>query len=312
MGDGLDLLIYLDENLIRNLSSVFFNGYIDIRTHREVNDKSFSGKLHKENREQFYDEDRYSKDVRDGYKGKTSTEVGNHQSSIENDNSFETSEYIRKEYEIKQIYTSFRLHSQLISSLSQNGTLKEISESSIYNGDMLEGDYIKLFGTITTISIVSYLDILCNILQCYGTEDLNNLLKDKNLGKLNYCKILNMLNYLLVSLTKNDTQDLIIKCNDTSLIVTVNTKFFLNENASIFDKVHCPCKIVGKVIKTCTDGSTISLLRKTSQFEYYETLIKSIKPFLDLLADAGIILPTMPSLNIDDKYLLIVPLSIYI
>ena len=312
MSNRLDLLIYLDEALIRNLSSVFFNGYIDIRTHREVNDRSMSGKVHDENREQFFEEDRFSKDIREGYKGKTSSEVGTYQNSTENDKSFETSQFIRREDEVKQIYTSFGVSSKLMSGLYEKKMMREINESIVCNSQMTEGEYIELRGNITTTSIVYYLDVLINILNCYGTEYLNNLLSDKDLGKLNYTRILNMLSHLLELLTKNNTQDLIIKCNTATLIITVNTKFFLNENASIFDKVNCPCKIVGKVMKTCADGDQISLLRKTSQSEYYEKLMTSIKPFLDLLEEEGIILPTMPELRITEKYLAIVPIGIYI
>lgn len=312
MGDDLDLLIYLDESLIKNLSSVFFYGYIDTRTDKKVNDKCISGKLHGGNKEQFYEEDRYSKDIKEGYKGKNSSEVGTYQNSIENDNFFETSEVTRKEEETKRIFTVFALHSQLINGMYEKKMLREINENTLFNRPISEGEYIELRGDITTVSIISYLDILTDILKCYGTEDLDTLLTNKNLGKLNYTKILNMLNYLLELLTKNNTQDLIIKCNKSTIIATVNTKFFLNENASIFDKVNCPCKILGKVMRTCSDGERISLLRKTTQFEYYERLIKSIEPFMNLLKDEGIILPSMPELRINDKYLLVVPLSIYI
>lgn len=312
MGDALNLLIYLDESLIRNLSSVFFNGYIDIRTHREINDRSFSGKLHNENREQCYEEDRYSKDLREGYKSKNSTEVDNHQSSVENDTAFETSNYTRREDEIKQIYTSFGLHNQLMSGLYGKKQLREINENVICNSTVSEGEYIELSGNITTISIVTYLDILIDVLKCYETEELNKLLINKNLGKLNYTKILNMLTHLLDLLTRSNTQDLIIQCNTATLITTVNTTFFLNQNASIFDKVHCPCKVMGKVMKNCKSGEALSLLRKTSQFEYYENLIESIEPFLDLLEEEGILLPTIPQISFNEKYLLIVPISIYI
>ena len=312
MADRLDLLMYLDESLVRNLSSAFFDGYIDIRTHKEINDKSISGKIHFENKEQFYEEDRYFKDIREGYKGKNYGEVGTYQNNIENDKAFETSEFFRREDEIKQIYTSFGIHNQLINGLYKKKMLREINDKTICNSEMVEGEYIELRGDITTISIVYYLDILIDILTCYGTDDLNILLNNKELGKLNYTKILNLLTHLLELLTKNGTQDLIVKCNTATLIITVNTKFFLNENASIFDKVNCPCKIVGKVMKTCADKQKISLLRKTSQFEYYEKLMQSIKPFLDLLESNGIILPNMPNLTITEKYLLIIPLGIYI
>ncbi|NKF05448.1 hypothetical protein J1C67_15310 [Clostridium gasigenes] len=312
MGDDLELLIYLDENLIKNLSSVFFYGYIDIRTYRKINDNCIDGKLLEGNKEQFYDEDRYSKDIREGYKGKTCSEVGTYQNSIENNKSFETREVIRQEEETKRIFTVFALHRQLINAMYEKKILTKINELTICNREISQGEYIKIRGDITTVSLVSYLDILIDVLKCYGTEYLDTLLIDKNLGKLNYTKILNMLNHLLELLTKNNTQDLIIKCNKETLIVTVNTKFFLNENSSIFDKVNCPCEILGKIMRTCYDGKNLSLLRKTAQVEYYEKLIKSIKPFLDLLQDEGLILPTMPELIINDHYLLVVPLSIYI
>ena len=312
MGGRLDLLMYLDESLIRNLSSAFFNGYIDIRTHREINDRSVSGKVHDENKEQFYEEDRYSKDVREGFKGKNYGEVGTHQNSIGNDKYFETTRFTRREDEIKQIYTSFGICSKLMNGLYEKKMLREIDEKIICNSEMSDGEYVEVRGRITTISIVYYLDVLIYVINCYGPDELNELLTNKNLGTLNYTKILKLLNHLLELLTKNNTQDLIIKCNTATLIITVNTNFFLNENASIYDKVNCQCKVVGKVMKTCSSGEKISLLRKTSQFEYYEKLLKSIDPFLALLEEEGIILPDRPDLSIDEKYLLIIPLGIYI
>lgn len=39
----LDLLVYLDELLIKNLNSVALNGYIDIRTYRRIRDRTVGG-----------------------------------------------------------------------------------------------------------------------------------------------------------------------------------------------------------------------------------------------------------------------------
>ena len=39
----LDLLVYLDELLIKNLNSVALNGYIDIRTFRRIRDRTIGG-----------------------------------------------------------------------------------------------------------------------------------------------------------------------------------------------------------------------------------------------------------------------------
>ena len=309
MRDRLDLLIYLDEVLIMNLSSAFFSGYVDIRTHREINDKHIAGKIHEENKEQSYEEDRYSKDIREGYKGKISIEVGTYQNSIANDRFLETTNSTRVENEIKKIYTSFSLHNDLINGLYEKKMIREINNNI---NNISVGEYIELTGNITTISVVSYLDVLIDILTCYGTDELNKLLKNNGICKLDYTKILNMLTHLLDLLTKNNTQDLLIRFNDTSLILIVNTKFFLNENACIFDKVHCSCKVIGKVMKISEPDDKISLLRKTAQFEYYERLINSINPLLIILQNEGIIIPKMPQLSISDNYLLIAPISIYI
>ena len=45
MNNLLNIFIYIDENLIKNLSSVYLNGYIDIRTFKKIYDNTLSGKI---------------------------------------------------------------------------------------------------------------------------------------------------------------------------------------------------------------------------------------------------------------------------
>lgn len=79
----------------------------------------------------------------------------------------------------------------------------------------------------------------------------------------------------------------------------------------MFDLVHCSCKIFGKVmmIKEDTD-KCISLLRKSSQEEYYQQVIDSIDPYLEVLKENNIILPKKPECNVKGKMIMILPISI--
>lgn len=111
-------------------------------------------------------------------------------------------------------------------------------------------------------------------------------------------------------LNKNSTQDLILNCGDTPIILNVNNNFFLNNNAYIFDKVDCPCTVFGKVIKVAPHGECISLLRKTAQYNFYEKLLKEYCPYCNNLNSSGIIIPDMPRLKCEGISLIVVPISI--
>lgn len=309
MANGFDLFIYLDEGLVRNLSSLLLTGYIDIRTHRTTIDRTLTGRVHLENRQQLFEEHRHAKAEREGYKEKNHSDAENCQKSFENESGLEHRDYEKIEDEVKKIYTVFGLHNELITGFYNANMLTHINESHIINNKVSMGEYIEINGEITTVSIVSYVDIIIDILTCYGTDNLNTLLEDKKLGRLNFTGILNMMKHLKELLTANDTEDLIVKSEGTTVVLTVNTKYFLNKDAYIFDKVHCGCKIMGKIAKI-TDN--ISLLRKTSQYEYYEKLLESLDPFLNTLQEDGIIIPDRPSLKITGRVLVMAPISICI
>lgn len=70
MADALDLLIYLDESLTKNLNSLVIDGYIEKRTSKFIEDRTLSAKTGNEGSNQHYGEDRCVRDERDGYKGK--------------------------------------------------------------------------------------------------------------------------------------------------------------------------------------------------------------------------------------------------
>ena len=86
----------------------------------------------------------------------------------------------------------------------------------------------------------------------------------------------------------------------------------MNSTCNVFDKINCHCKVVGKVIKTCTEEEdTISLLRKTGQEEFYEKSLEMCQPLLECLEKNGIMIPECPKLRIEEAAIQLMPLNIY-
>lgn len=310
MEDALDLLMYIDEGLVRNLSSLLLSGYIDIRTTRLIKDRTLSGRAALEWREHDFQENMCRDLERDGYKekniseGKRKEEANNTMANLEN------REFIRKEEEIKKIYTSFTLHSQLLTGLDNSKSIKTFDNITIKEMDISEGEYVKIKGKLTSESVNSYLNTLLTVFDCYGCDILNNLMSKKESNLLDFNAIKHLLGSLSGILNKNSTEDMILYCGDTSVVLNVNNNFFMNNNSYIYDKADCPCSVFGKVISKASKGSCVSLLRKTTQHDYYERILSSCASCCDLLEAKGIILPKMPRLKCEGMSLVIIPISI--
>ena len=116
-----------------------------------------------------------------------------------------------------------------------------------------------------------------------------------------------------MSITSRGSHDLLMQNEDISLLLTINENNFLSNHAHMFNLVHCSCKVFGKVMMIKEDeNKCISLLRKTSQEEYYQQVIDSIDPYLEVLKENNIILPKKPECNIKGKVIMILPISICI
>lgn len=322
--DDLDLLMYLDEGLVRNLSSLVLSGYIDIRTTKITQDSTLTGSLSTDWREHTFDEDREGSDAKEGFRGcniskAAHIEQGNSQGGV-----IEDREFIRREEEIKKIYTTFTLHSQLQSGLSEKNLMRAIGNQGIEDGTVKAGDYVKIKGILTSESVNSYIDSLLNLFNCYGCDTLNSIIKpntSKNLSTapftglnlLDFSTVSNMLTHLDTILSQNSTQDMILTCGDTPVVITVNKNFFMDNNSYIYDKVNCPCTVFGKVISVTQKGNCISLLRKTGQHDYYEKLLDSYHlSHCQTLESSGIIIPTKPRLKCDGTTIVVMPISMSI
>ncbi|MEN8076280.1 hypothetical protein ABFP60_04910 [Clostridioides difficile] len=314
MADALDLLIYLDEALTKNLNSLVIDGYIEKRTSKFIEDRTLSARTCNEGSNQHYDEDRCMRDERDGYKGKNFTEA-NTITTVDKDNqSLEGRRFVRREEELTRIYTTFEIHQQLIQGLNQSNLIKELNDG-ISTSTINSGDYVKLSGQITNESMVSYIDSLSNLLSCLGTDNLNSFCTSSTLGGnslVNYDIMYKQVNYLKSLLTVNNSQDMIVKCGDMDVVLTVNNNNFISTYANIYDGVDCPCTIIGKVIRKCDSNQYIHLLRKSGQANFYENFLGCCTPLMQSLSNNGIYLPEQPRFKVPGEALLLVPISMLI
>ncbi|MCR1949787.1 hypothetical protein NSA50_01785 [Clostridium sp. DSM 100503] len=307
----LDLLIYLDEALIKNLNSVALRGYIDIRTYRRIKDRTFGGNVKIGDRESNGSDFRDHRDKIDGYKTKHKTYEDHYQNGRDKSLGFEGRDFDRNEQEVKKITTIFTLHNELLNNMITSKNVKQVDSNSIENGEVKEGDYVQISGCVQEISLPFYIDTLIDSINCYGVDFLNTLLEKENLKTLNFNIICKLLERLRKSITARGSYDLVIQNEKASLVLTISENNFLSNHSHIFDLVHCSCKIFGKVMMIKEDNNKcISLLRKSSQEDYYQEILDSIEPYLEVLRKNNIILPKKPECNIKGKMIMILPISI--
>lgn len=308
--NAFELLMYLDEGLVKNLSSLVLSGYINIRTSKIIVDRTLSGRTGIDCREHFFSEDRMGEDKRDGFIDCHDSSSDHYEQTNRNDANFENREFIRREEEFQRIYTTFTLHSELQSNLISAKAIKIIDNKTIEEGTVSEGEYVKISGKLTSESINSYIDSMLTVFNCFGCDNLDKMITNKNVGVMNFSAMNNFISHLNDILNRNSTSDMILMCGDTPVILNVNSNFFMNNNSYMYDKVNCYCTVFGKIVNVAPNGECISLLRKTAQQEYYESLLNSCCPYCDELKDKGIVLPSMPRLRCEGTSLVVLPISI--
>ena len=312
MNDLLNLFIYIDEYLIKSLSSVYLNGYIDIRTSKRICDNTLSGRIHLDENNKTFCSDGKSRMYNKGFKTSNRSNDFNETNCYGNDRSIENRLFGRTEEEIKRIYTSFEIHNTMLKRMTTSKVIKDLENSHLVDSHISEGDFIRTKGCITETSLSSYLDSIISLIECFPLDILDSLLKDKNLGNLNFSIILNLLKTIKDKLSLNSTEDIIMNCSGYTAILNTNSKYFLNGDCYVFDKCNCNCNVLGKVIKVCTNNNDcINLLRKLTQENYYIDLLKSIEPYLDLLKNLNIPIPKCPEPKVKSPAVLIAPISLY-
>jgi len=311
MNNPFDVLVYLDEILIRNLSSLVLTGFIETITRTQAFDRTISAGFHEGDRLEDFNEGRFSRNEREGYKDKNRLEANHHSNNHHADKDIDAKQCIREEKQVKTTYTTFVLNNTLITHLNESKQLQRKNESDIENNNIYPGDLIEIEGTITNRGVIPYIDTLINLITIFGVEYLETLAKECK-GIINFSIFLKMLTYIKSILTYNNTQDLIMTSGSGTAILTVNRDNFMNNKYSIFDNTNCRCRVVGKVIKTCTEEcDSISLLRKTGQEDFYEKFLEQSQPLLECLKKNNIMIPECPDLRINECAIQIMPLNIY-
>jgi len=311
MNKPFDVLVYLDENLVRNLSSLVLTGFIETITKTQSFDRTLSAGFHEGDRIERSNQGSVSRIEREGFKDKNKLEAINNLEQHHLEKDIDSRQCIREEKQVRTTYTTFVLNGNLIDYLNENEHLQHKSESDIENNNIYPGDLIEIEGTITNKCITSYVDTLLNLITIFGTEYLDMLTKDCS-EKMNFSMFSKMLTYIKSILTYNNTEDLIMKSGSGTIILTVNKDNFMNSRCNMFDNTNCHCKVVGKVIKTCSEEcDSISLLRKTGQEEFYEKFFEKYKPLLECLKKNDVLIPECPDLRINECAIQIMPLNIY-
>ncbi len=311
MSDAFDMLVYLDEILVKNLASLVLTGFIETTTLTQAFDSCLTAGMREGGRNETNCVDSYSKIEREGFKDKNKTESCNDSSDNHHDRQFEGKRCVREERKIQTTYTTFVLNNNLISYFNKNNKLNHKDVDDIENDKINVGDIIELEGTITNESLISYVNTMINLLDVFGCDHLDKLIKG-NKGCMNFTHFHKMLLYLQSVLTCNNTTDLIMKAGQGYAVITVSVDNFVNTHCHAFDKINCPCKVIGKVVKTCNSSQeSISLLRKTGQEEFYESFFKNSEELIKILKNNKIFIPKCPKLRFNEHAIQIMPLNMY-
>lgn len=306
----LEFLLYLDELLITGLSSLIgegnIEGYIEVLTTKRICDKTLTSKLSNENKETTYNEEKHNKDKREGYKTYTNSDANTYNFLCDNQSSLEGRGYVRIEQEEKRIFTMFSFHRRILNTLQDRGEVRELGD--VCSGNINEGDYVRVSGTICNESLSEYIDALKTIINCFGCDKLNKLLDTDEY--LDFNIIDRFLNEMQSRLNSNDTRDLILSCSNRDMILTINNNFFLKNHTDKLGNTNC--NIFGKVVKKCEDNDYISFLRKTGQQDFYEEMLYKCIPAFDCLKKISITPPKCPRVKLSNNPYQIVPISIYI
>ena len=311
MENPFEVLVYLDETLVKNLSSLVLTGYIETITLTQTFDNTLSAGLTEGNRTESGNQGSISKIEREGFKDKNKLEANNELENYHYDRQLDSKRCVREERRVQTTYTTFVLNKNLMSYFHENNKLNHREVDDVENDKIEVGDIIEIEGIITNEGIISYVNSIISLIEGFGYDYLDEITKECKCC-LNFNRLYKMIIYFQKMLESNNTQDLIMKVGKGTVILTVSTSNFMNSQYNAFDKINCHCTVVGKVIKTCKEkDDTISLLRKTGQEEFYEEFLKTASSLMECLRKNKIFVPKCPKLRFEKCAIQVMPLNIY-
>lgn len=310
MLDDTNILLYLDDYLVKGIASLFSEGYIEVQSIKRIVDLSLASRVRCTERGLNFYEDRGIKNKKEGFKDISKTDVFNFTSGKERENTFENRGCQRIEEENKKIYTSFVLHRKVIYNLINRNSLAKLDGSnSLIN--YKNGDYVYCSGSITAESNLVYIQNIISIIKMIGYEKLNTLIPKDSI--ISFDTILRIFTDIYDKLSVDNTFDIITNCSGKDLVFTVNNNYFTNQNTNKFDELNCNCNFIAKVVNNCCKSKgSIDLLRKTGNQEFYENMINICNPIINNISKLGIKIPPSPRFKIENDSIQLIPISIYI
>lgn len=300
--------IYLNQDMVQDISSVLIDGYFDSITVKKVNDNSFTGRYQNNNKGQHSEDYKNTKGDKDD-----STTTGkscyNYEDSLKY---LENKNYDRNDITIKKTYSSFLYYNNLKKTMESLNMVKYIDERQYSIYDIFNDDYVEFEGSLNINPLSNTIDNWILILTNYGPSSLDKLFDNTNLGPLTYTLILELLKSIQKLLIKGNTLEVLVNSNSFSSILTLNTSY-TSKFSYIYDIEACNCTIFGKVASVIkSPGENISELRKTGLTTYYKNLLNSFKPYFQVLNDNGFSIPSDFITDIRSPALEIIPISICI
>ncbi|ASW44189.1 DUF6414 family protein [Clostridium isatidis] len=300
--------IYLNQDMIQDISSILINGYFESITIRKVNDNTYTGKYQNNNKGQHSEDYKNTKGDKDD-----STTIGkscyNYEDSLKY---LESKNYDRNDITIKRAYSTFLYYNILKRAMIDLNLIKNLNNNQASIDDIFNGDYVEFNGSLKINSLSNTIDNCILILTNYDPSSLDKQFNNSNLGPLTYTSILELLKSMQKLLIKGNTLEVLVKSNSFSSILSLNTNY-TSKFSYIYDLEACNCTVFGKVASVIKSSKeNISELRKTGLTEYYKSLLNSFKPYFKVLNDNGFSIPREFITEIYGPALEIVPISICI
>lgn len=298
--------IYLNQDMIQDISSVIIDGFFDSITIKQINDNTITGRYQNSNKGQRSKDYKNTKGDKDD-----STATGKSSYNYEDSSKFlEGKNYDRNDVTIKRVYSSFRFYNILRNAMNERKLIKYIDENQSSLDNISTGDYVEFKGPLKLNSLLNCIDNCILILTNYSTSSLDKLFDNTSLGPLTYTIILELLKSIQKSLNKGNTFEAFVNTPSLSYILSLNSNY-TSKFSYIYDIASCSCTIVGKVARVIkSPEDTICELRKTGLDTYYINLLNSFKPYFKVLNDKGFLIPSDFITDIPGPALEIIPISI--
>ena len=162
MSNPFDILVYLDENLVKNLSSLVLTGYIETITLTQAFDKTLQAGMKEGDRLENSSQGSISKSEKEGFRDENKLDACNNFEHHHLDKDIDARQCIREERKIQTTYTTFVLNGSLMDHLNQKKELLHKDVTDIENDNIFTGDLIEVEGTITNSSILCYIESVYN------------------------------------------------------------------------------------------------------------------------------------------------------